>query len=43
MWRKENPYALVVEMQTAATTMENSLENPQKKKLKIEPPSNSAC
>ena len=42
MWRKENPYALVVEMQTVATTMEKSLENPQKK-LKIEPPSNSAC
>ena len=28
-WRKENPYALFVEMQINMTTMENSTEVPQ--------------
>ena len=32
MWRKGNPHALLVGMQTAADTMENSMEFPQKTK-----------
>ena len=42
IWRKGNPRALLVGMQTAAATLENSIEVPQKKffwflkKLKIE-------
>ena len=32
MWRKGNPSALLVEMQTGAITMENSMEFPQKTK-----------
>ena len=30
LWRKENPCALLVEMQTGAATVENSMETPQK-------------
>ena len=30
MWRKENPSTLLVKMYTGATTMENSMEFPQK-------------
>jgi len=37
-WRKGNPCALLVGMQTDATTLENSMEVPQK--LKIELPYN---
>ena len=37
MWRKGNPFALLVGMQTNAVTAESSMEFPQKKKtLKIE-------
>ena len=32
LWRKGNPSALLVGMQTGATTMENSMEFPQKTK-----------
>ena len=32
MWRKENPLALLVGMQTGATTLEKSMEVPQKVK-----------
>ena len=32
MWRKGNPNALLVGLQTGATTMENSMEFPQKTK-----------
>ena len=32
MWRKENPSALLVGMQTGAATMESSMEFPQKTK-----------
>ena len=32
MWRKRNPFALLVEMQTGAATLENSMEVPQKTK-----------
>ena len=32
VWRKGNPSALLVGMQTGATTMENSIEFPQKTK-----------
>ena len=32
MWRKGNPSALLVGMQTGAATMENSMEFPQKTK-----------
>ena len=32
MWRKGNPCALLVGMQTGAATMENSVEIPQKTK-----------
>ena len=30
MWRKENPFALLVGMQTVTTTVETSTEIPQK-------------
>ena len=30
VWRKENPFALLVGMQTGAATLENSVEVPQK-------------
>ena len=30
MWRKENPVALLVEMQISAATVESSMELPQK-------------
>jgi len=30
MWRKRNPLALLLEMQTGAATVENSMEGPQK-------------
>ena len=30
MWKKGNPHALLVEMQSGATTLENSMEFPQK-------------
>ena len=33
MWRKRNPLALLVGMQTGAATLENSVEVPQKKKI----------
>ena len=32
MWRKENPLALLVGMQTGTVTLENSMEVPQKVK-----------
>ena len=32
MWRKRNPIVLLVEMQTGAATLENSMEVPQKTK-----------
>ena len=32
MWRKGNPSALLAGMQTAAATVENSMEFPQKTK-----------
>ena len=32
MWRKENPPALLVGMQTGAATVEGSMESPQKSK-----------
>ena len=32
MWREGNPSALLVGMQTAAATVENSMEFPQKTK-----------
>ena len=32
MWRKRNPFALLVGMQTGAATMENSMKFPQKVK-----------
>ena len=32
MWRKENPSALLVGMQTGAATVENTMEFPQKTK-----------
>ena len=35
MWRKGNPLALLVRLQTGAVTLENSMQIPQKK-LKIE-------
>ena len=40
MWRKGNPSALLVGMQTAVATLENSME--VFKKLKIELPYNPA-
>ena len=38
MWRKRNPHALLVGMQTDAATVENSMEFLQKKQLKMELP-----
>ena len=35
MWRKGNAFALLVEMQTCAATLENSMEVPQKFKNKL--------
>ena len=35
MWRKWNPLALLVGMQTGAATLEESMEVPQKTKYKI--------
>ena len=35
MWRKGNPSALLVGMQTGAATVENSMEFPQKLKMKL--------
>ena len=32
MWRKGNPLALLVGMQTGAATVENSMDSPQKVK-----------
>ena len=32
MWRKGNPFALLVEMQAGAPTVESSMEIPQKVK-----------
>ena len=34
LWKKGSPNALLVEMQTGATTVENSMEFPQKTKQK---------
>ena len=33
MWRKGNPFALLVGTQTGAATMESSMEKPEKIKL----------
>ena len=33
MWRKGNPFALLVGMQTGASTVESSMEIPQKLKM----------
>ena len=35
MWRKGNPSALLVRMQAFAVTVENSIESPQKIKMKL--------
>ena len=35
MWRKGNPFALLVEMQTGAATVESSMERPQKIKMDL--------
>ena len=35
MWRKGNPFALLVGMQTGAATVENSMEMPQKLKIDL--------
>ena len=35
MWRKGNPSALLVGMQTGAATVENSMEFPQKLKMEL--------
>ena len=35
MWRKRNPHALSVEMQTGTAIVENSMEVPQKLKIEI--------
>ena len=35
LWRKGNPSALLVGMQTGAATVENSMEFPQKLKLEL--------
>ena len=35
MWRKGNPSALLVGMQTSAATMENSMKFPQKPKMEL--------
>ena len=36
MWRKRNPLALLVRMQTGAVTVENSMEAPQKVKNNLD-------
>ena len=33
LWRKKNPLSLLVGMQTGTTTLENSMEVPQKVKI----------
>ena len=35
MWRKGNPSAMLVGMQTGAATVENSIEFPQKLKMEL--------
>ena len=35
MWRKGNPFALLVGMQAGAATVENSMEMPQKLKMDL--------
>ena len=35
VWRKGNPRALLVGMQTGAATVENSMEFPQKTKMEL--------
>ena len=35
LWRKGNPSALLVGMQTGAATVENSMEFPQKLKMEL--------
>ena len=35
MWKKENPLTLLVGMQTAAGTLENSMEVPQKVNIEL--------
>ena len=35
MWRKGNPSALLVGMQTGAATVENSMKFPQKLKMEL--------
>ena len=35
MWRKRNPFALLVGIQTGAATLENSMEVPQKIKIEL--------
>ena len=35
LWRKENPSALLVGLQTGAATVENSMEFPQKTKMEV--------
>ena len=35
MWRKGNPSALLVGLQTGAATVENSMEFPQKLKMEL--------
>ena len=35
MWRKGNPRTLVVGMQTGAATVENTMQIPQKIKMKL--------
>ena len=35
MWRKGNPYALLVGIQTGAAAVENSMEFPQKLKMEL--------
>ena len=37
MWRKGNPHALLVGMQTGAATVESSMEFPQKTELPFDP------
>ena len=37
MWREGNPFALLVGIQTGATTVENSMEIPQKMDLPFDP------
>ena len=35
LWRKENPSAMLVGMQTGAATVENSMEFPQNLKMEL--------